>query len=77
MESSFVLCRFFSGGPAPEDVTNAIYKVTTTISQYKTSNLPKVIAESIAVSTVSRVYTLLVLGRPREAWRSPFRCLHC
>jgi phosphoglucomutase len=31
-----------NGGPAPEDVTNQIYKVTETISEYKSVNLPDV-----------------------------------
>ncbi|RSH90817.1 Phosphoglucomutase-2 [Saitozyma podzolica] len=29
-----------NGGPAPEDVTNSIYKITETISEYKSMNLP-------------------------------------
>jgi phosphoglucomutase len=31
-----------NGGPAPEDVTNSIYKITETISEYKSMNLPDV-----------------------------------
>lgn len=40
-----------NGGPAPEDVTNAIYKATTTITQYKTSNLPQIDLSKIASHT--------------------------
>lgn len=31
-----------NGGPAPEEVTNKIYKITETISEYKQINLPDV-----------------------------------
>lgn len=31
-----------NGGPAPEDVTNKIYKVTTEIKEYKEIKLPEV-----------------------------------
>jgi phosphoglucomutase len=34
-----------NGGPAPEDVTDKIYKVTETISEYKMVELPDVSAE--------------------------------
>ena len=31
-----------NGGPAPEEVTNAIYKITEGISEYKSMDLPNV-----------------------------------
>jgi phosphoglucomutase len=31
-----------NGGPSPENVTNHIYEITTTIKEYKIADVPKV-----------------------------------
>lgn len=45
-----------NGGPAPEGLTNSIYKYTTTISELKFASLPKVCPSRLpACATLSRL----------------------
>ncbi len=43
-----------NGGPAPEEVTNNIYKITTTIKEYKSVDLPDVSSTGLATASAPR-----------------------
>jgi hypothetical protein len=54
-----------NGGPAPEEVTNNIYKITTTIKEYKSVDLPDVSLTGLATAGAQRCDALQPCGAVR------------